>query len=495
MENNQYIYIDFSKAAVPAVAYAKKGDRGARVLSIVPFSDGVDMKLESGTTARLHIHKPDGKAVLTDCTIEERTVTMSGSKASVIRAELPDQALTAVGTATAEIGLYQDDKLLSSQTFYLEVADSAIPDGEIESSDDFRSFSEALSRVSELEEEVNALDILATNAADKAESAETKAASAEKTAETLTESFEELSTDVKKQLEEGKKIVIDGNLWPVEKQDGYIKVFAKLKNIGTGVGVLFFELRDDLAPNGSTHYYIAISTANNYNGGYYYNPYTDISTHPAHSGVTAVWGLEDGYLNVGVKNPNYPGSSIKTKVTIMNINYGGDFEIAYPDNEYINIKELTLANYANLSEKMPIIKDRLPFNDTISNQFNDAMASAMSAGEYESSYERTLKYTPLDGSEEKSVSTDYGTRKRIILKRTVSGNGIKSMKCKDVLDVLVDSKPKTFFGLPTGSGMSTVWEEVPQPEDFRSLYQKVAALTDEKIKTIVEEVLTEKGLI
>lgn len=492
MENNQYIYIDFSKAAVPAVAYAKKGDRGARVLSIVPFSDGVDMKLESGTTARLHIHKPDGKAVLTDCTIEERTVTMSGSKASVIRAELPDQALTAVGTATAEIGLYQDDKLLSSQTFYLEVADSAIPDGEIESSDDFRSFSEALSRVSELEEEVNALDILATNAADKAESAETKAASAEKTAETLTESFEELSTDVKKQLEEGKKIVIDCSKWPADKVNGqYVNVFVKLKNKGTGFGVVSFEIRDDMVPGtGSTYCYTTVGTDNTHKGGYYNNLYYDISAYPFHMGIIAVWGLEDGYYNIGIKCP----AEFKGKITVLNINFAGDFEIVYPTDEYISVQELTGNNRADFPATKVRIDGFLPYNNTINNQFSDMMASMTSAGEYESSYERTLKYTPLDGSEEKTASTDYGTRKRTILKTTVQGNSY-SKEFKDVLEALVDSKPKTFVGRSSGVSLPTVWEEVPQPEDFRSLYQKVAALTDEKIKTIVEEVLTEKGLI
>ena len=139
MELLQNISLDFGKDTEPVTVFAKQGDAETRYIEIAPLNKGQKYALEAGITARLHITKPDGKIVLSDAAILPET--------GAIRAELTKQALAVAGIASAEIGLYKDAALLSSQLFYIRIEKRAYSDDALESTDEYKCLVDALNEV------------------------------------------------------------------------------------------------------------------------------------------------------------------------------------------------------------------------------------------------------------------------------------------------------------------------------------------------------------
>ena len=137
MQVLQSITLDFGRNTIPTTVFAKRYDSESRFIKITPLNNGQSYALDNGITAALQIVKPDGKVVISDCTISDGAIT----------AELSKQALAVNGIATAEIALYKDTAVLSSQTFYIEVKDSAYIAGVFESSNEYNALVEALGRV------------------------------------------------------------------------------------------------------------------------------------------------------------------------------------------------------------------------------------------------------------------------------------------------------------------------------------------------------------
>lgn len=140
MKVTQSILLDFGKDTVPITVFAKQYDTKSRFLEITPLNKGQNYILESGTTARLQLTKPDGTTVINDAVIED----------GIITAELTQQALAAAGTAIAEIGLYTGETFLSSQIFYIEIEKAAYNPDAPESSDEYNSLVEALEKADEV---------------------------------------------------------------------------------------------------------------------------------------------------------------------------------------------------------------------------------------------------------------------------------------------------------------------------------------------------------
>ncbi|MGP1361057.1 MAG: BppU family phage baseplate upper protein [Candidatus Fimenecus sp.] len=144
------IALDFGRDTITITVFAKQYDKDSRIIDIVPLSSGQPLKLEDGTTAKLKLTKADGKAVISSCKISDGKISV----------ELSEQCLTSAGTARAEIALYKDDKLLSSQVFYIEVKKSAFNEEEAaESNNDFK---EIITEISELKTKIESTENLIT---------------------------------------------------------------------------------------------------------------------------------------------------------------------------------------------------------------------------------------------------------------------------------------------------------------------------------------------
>lgn len=174
MEILQSISLDFGRDTLPITVFAKQNDQKSRFVKITPLNCGQTYTLDSGITARLQLTKPDGHTVIDDATIENNTIT----------AELTAQVLAAAGMAVAEIGLYKNDALLSSQVFYIDIKKAAYDMEAVESSDEYNSLVDALGRVDGAVSDCNAAKDAANTAAGTANSAASTANTAAQGANT-----------------------------------------------------------------------------------------------------------------------------------------------------------------------------------------------------------------------------------------------------------------------------------------------------------------------
>ena len=161
MEILQSIVLDFARDTVPITVFAKQYDQHTRYVSITPLNNGASYTIGTGVTARLQMTKPDGTTVINNAQILN----------NVIKAELTAQALAAAGVAVAEIGLYKNDELLSSQLFYINVVKAAYDEDAVESSDEYGALITATNAANEAATAANNAATAATAAKNNADSA------------------------------------------------------------------------------------------------------------------------------------------------------------------------------------------------------------------------------------------------------------------------------------------------------------------------------------
>ncbi|MBR5182421.1 MAG: BppU family phage baseplate upper protein [Erysipelotrichaceae bacterium] len=135
------IYLDFGRSTIPITVYAKRGDVDSRTVEITPLHLGQPYTLEAGVTARIQATKPDTTQVVNDCVIQD----------GKIYADLTAQMLAAAGMMIAEIALYKNAVLLSSQIFYVDVKETAYDENVVTSSDEFKSLLAAFTAVDNLD--------------------------------------------------------------------------------------------------------------------------------------------------------------------------------------------------------------------------------------------------------------------------------------------------------------------------------------------------------
>ena len=131
--------LDFARNTSPPVIYAKQDDSKSRFLKITLTENGMPYTLESGVTACIRALKPDNTAIFNNATINSNVIT----------AELTEQMLTAPGFVIAEISLYKNSTLLSTQYFYLNVERSALSERQIVSSNEYGVLIDALNEASQ----------------------------------------------------------------------------------------------------------------------------------------------------------------------------------------------------------------------------------------------------------------------------------------------------------------------------------------------------------
>lgn len=166
MEILQKITLDFARGTMPVTAFAKQFDKDTRTIEITPLNNGSEYTIEQGVSAKLQMTKPDKKTVLINATIS------SGK----IRVTLSGQCLTADGTAVAEIGLYKNSTLLSSQIFYIDIQKGAYDENAMESSDEYGALIDALDQANTA---IRTANTAASNAAGAVTTANNAAARAE----------------------------------------------------------------------------------------------------------------------------------------------------------------------------------------------------------------------------------------------------------------------------------------------------------------------------
>ena len=157
------ISLDVALNNAPPTVYAKQGDKGSRLVLAKLYDHGTAIEAPgSELSARLRVCKPDKTIAFNDETI------MPSSGQLMVSVELTEQILAVAGTAVADIGLYQDDTLLSTFKFYIFIEKSAVSDDYIESSDEFGALVDALT---EADRAVSIASEAAGNAASAAQSA------------------------------------------------------------------------------------------------------------------------------------------------------------------------------------------------------------------------------------------------------------------------------------------------------------------------------------
>lgn len=108
---------------------AKQGDKATRFIRITLKNNGQDFEIPAGMKVIANIQKPDRKCCYNTCSYSGSTVTM----------ELTNQALAVAGTAECDIEIRDanDEVVLSSQAFTIEIEKSMRDENAIRSSNEF----------------------------------------------------------------------------------------------------------------------------------------------------------------------------------------------------------------------------------------------------------------------------------------------------------------------------------------------------------------------
>ena len=151
---------------------AKQGDKDSRYIIAKLIANGTEYILPDAVTAKVSMIKPRGQCVLNDAEITDD---------STVKILLTEQMLIDAGDARAEVMIYQGDTMISSAVFDLRIMPSSYDQNEIESAPEYNTFIDALSKMQNLTEKVDAATEAAatqTDAAEEAASAANSAASA-----------------------------------------------------------------------------------------------------------------------------------------------------------------------------------------------------------------------------------------------------------------------------------------------------------------------------
>ncbi len=130
--------IDLWQSNANTVIVPVQNDAGSRFLACRLTSEGRLYNIPDDTTAMLGVRKSDETVTLTIATITN----------GIVVAELTNQTLAITGIADAQIILYHGEEELKTPPFKLNIAEQLIPDGTVESSDEFSALTELLNNYS-----------------------------------------------------------------------------------------------------------------------------------------------------------------------------------------------------------------------------------------------------------------------------------------------------------------------------------------------------------
>lgn len=123
----KHITLDLSGGVSHKFVSAKQGDINTRYLGISLTANDVPIEIPSDIVPRIRATKPDGNCVFNDGDLHDNKIYI----------ELTDQILAVSGTVKCDIGMYRGDDVLSSATFFLEVAERPLDEDRIKSSGEF----------------------------------------------------------------------------------------------------------------------------------------------------------------------------------------------------------------------------------------------------------------------------------------------------------------------------------------------------------------------
>lgn len=119
----------------------KRGENGARRLSIALYMHSVPYMADPGTTVKFRAIKPDNKKLFNSATVADNVVTVG----------LTSQTVAALGTVRCELSIYgTNNELLYSPQFDIIVEDYLYSDTAIESTDEYTDLTEAISKVNNI---------------------------------------------------------------------------------------------------------------------------------------------------------------------------------------------------------------------------------------------------------------------------------------------------------------------------------------------------------
>lgn len=130
MEYTQEITLDLNSNVAYTTVGAKQGDHNTRIVKVHITQNGIDYNLtEQGvSTAYFRFRKPDGKAVINTCQInDDNTISLA----------LTSQTLAVSGRGYADITLMSDSSILSTVSFIIVIMSSPQVAGEATSSSEF----------------------------------------------------------------------------------------------------------------------------------------------------------------------------------------------------------------------------------------------------------------------------------------------------------------------------------------------------------------------
>ena len=135
------ITLDTSRGNSLRIVEAKQGDIKSRYLEIAITQNDTPLTVADSVTPRIRGTKPDGKSFLVDGDVHNGLVYIEFTK----------QMLAAVGRVRCDVGLYSGESLLSTVTFYVDVAAKPYDENKVESSDEFSALDDALMRAKNIE--------------------------------------------------------------------------------------------------------------------------------------------------------------------------------------------------------------------------------------------------------------------------------------------------------------------------------------------------------
>lgn len=122
--------------------YAKQYDTNTRQITIRLTDNNIPIVINNGEIARVRGSKPDGTYFIRDCNVFNNTITV----------HIKSNMLTVDGRVVCDIGLYapantgnpDDDQLLSSSKFYINVEKSAYSEKAVLSSNDYQTLTKLI---------------------------------------------------------------------------------------------------------------------------------------------------------------------------------------------------------------------------------------------------------------------------------------------------------------------------------------------------------------
>lgn len=155
MEQITNITVDVARPGL-LVIHEKQNDSGRWIYATLS-NNSSPFEIPVGSYGMIRILKPDRTVCLYDSDEHGEAVIIDGNTIKIL---LVDQALTAAGFATAEIGIFNSSsERITSFNFRIDIEKSAVSDQEIESSDYYNILTAEIAHVTQMYEDTQGMTV------------------------------------------------------------------------------------------------------------------------------------------------------------------------------------------------------------------------------------------------------------------------------------------------------------------------------------------------